>query len=152
MTKTDLINDIAFEMSNILTPEQIDKVKIVFLVKMQDFELAEIKQLPMIEEHDNEWLMKRYWIDGAAVGLKESTMRGYLGRIKEFFDFTGKNYKYITEQDITDTVIILARIINLRYIGISARLSAGLSEKSISLIILQTEWTRLSKSRHRKSG
>ena len=37
MTKTDLINDIAFEMSNILTLEQIDKVKIVFLVKMQDF-------------------------------------------------------------------------------------------------------------------
>ena len=108
MTKTDLINDIAFEMSNILTPEQIDKVKIVFLVKMQDFELAEIKQLPMIEEHDNEWLMKRYWIDGAAVGLKESTMRGYLGRIKEFFDFTGKNYKYITAQDITDFLAIKA--------------------------------------------
>ena len=49
MTKTDLINDIAFEMSNILTPEQIDKVKIVFLVKMQDFDLTETKQLPMEE-------------------------------------------------------------------------------------------------------
>lgn len=108
MTKTDLINDIAFEMSNILTPEQIDKVKIVFLVKMQDFDLTETKQLPMVEEHDNEWLMKRYWIDAAAVGLKESTMRGYLGRIKEFFDFTGKNYKYITAQDITDFLAIKA--------------------------------------------
>lgn len=108
MTKTDLINDIAFEMTGILTDEQIDKIKIVFLVKMQDFELTEIKQLPMIEEHDNEWLMKRYWIDGAAIGLKESTMRGYLGRIKEFFNFTGKNYKYITSQDITDFLAIKA--------------------------------------------
>lgn len=108
MTKTDLINDIAFEMSNILTPEQIDKVKIIFLVKMQDLELTENKQLPMVEEHDNEWLMKRYWIDSVAAGLSESTIRGYIGRIKEFFGYVGKNYKYVTAQDITDFLAIKA--------------------------------------------
>ena len=108
MTKTDLINDIAFEMSNILTPEQIDKVKIIFLVKMQDFDLAETKQLPMVEEHDNEWLMKRYCIDSVAAGLSESTIKSYIGRIKEFFDYAGKNYKYVTAQDITDFLAIKA--------------------------------------------
>jgi integrase len=108
MTKTDLINDIAFEMSDILTPEQIDKVKIVFLVKMQDYDISENRQLPMVEEHDNEWLMKRYWIDSVAAGLSESTIRGYIGRIKEFFDYAGKNYKYVTAQDITDFLAIKA--------------------------------------------
>lgn len=108
MTKTDLINDIAFEMNDILTPEQIDKVKIVFLVKMQDYDISATKQLPMVEEHDNEWLMKRYWIDSVAAGLSESTIRGYIGRIKEFFDYAGKNYKYVTAQDITDFLAIKA--------------------------------------------
>ena len=108
MTKTDLINDIAFEMNDILTPEQIDKVKIVFLVKMQDYDISATKQLPMVEEHDNEWLMKRYWIDSVAAGLSESTIRGYIGRIKEFFDYAWKNYKYVTAQDITDFLAIKA--------------------------------------------
>lgn len=108
MTKTDLINDIAFEMSDILTPEQIDKVKIVFLVKMQDYDISEAKQLPMVEEHDNEWLMKRYCIDSVAAGLSESTIKSYIGRIKEFFDYAGKNYKYVTAQDITDFLAIKA--------------------------------------------
>ena len=108
MTKTDLINDIAFEMSDILTPEQIDKVKIVFLVKMQDYDISATKQLPMVEEHDNEWLMKRYWIDSVAAGLSESTIRGYIGRIKEFFDYAGTDYQYVTAQDITDFLAIKA--------------------------------------------
>lgn len=108
MTKTDLINDIAFEMTGTLTDEQIDRIKIVFLVKMQDFELTEIKQLPMVEEHDNEWLMKRYCIDSVAAGLSESTIKSYIGRIKEFFDYAGKNYKYVTAQDITDFLAIKA--------------------------------------------
>jgi integrase/recombinase XerD len=62
----------------------------------------------MVEEHDNEWLMKRYWIDSVAAGLSESTIRGYIGRIKEFFDYAGKNYKYVTAQDITDFLAIKA--------------------------------------------
>ena len=106
MTKTDLINDIAFEMSNILTPEQIDKVKIVFLVKMQDYEISEIKQLPMVEEHDNEWLMQRYCVDGVAAGRHKSTLRSYIGIIRKFFDHVGKNYKYVTAQDITDYLAV----------------------------------------------
>ena len=106
MTKTDVINDIAFEMSNILTPEQIDKVKIVFLVKMQDYEISEIKQLPMVEEHDNEWLMQRYCVDGVAAGRHKSTLRSYIGIIRKFFDHVGKNYKYVTAQDITDYLAI----------------------------------------------
>lgn len=75
---------------------------------MQDLELTENKQLPMVEEHDNEWLMKRYWIDSVAAGLSESTIRGYIGRIKEFFGYVGKNYKYVTAQDITDFLAIKA--------------------------------------------
>ena len=60
MTKNDLINEVAYELNDFLSKEQIDRMKITLYVKMQDFELAEIKQLPMTMEHDNEWLMQRY--------------------------------------------------------------------------------------------
>ena len=63
MTKNDLINDVAYELRDSMTREQIDRMKITLYVKLQDFELAEIKQLPMTMEHDNEWLMQRYCVD-----------------------------------------------------------------------------------------
>ena len=42
MTKNDLINDVAYELRDSMTREQIDRMKITLYVKMQDFELAEI--------------------------------------------------------------------------------------------------------------
>lgn len=51
MTKNDLINEVAYELNDFLSKEQIDRMKITLYVKMQDFELAEIKQLPMTMEH-----------------------------------------------------------------------------------------------------
>ena len=47
MTKNDLINEVAYELNDFLSKEQIDRMKITLYVKLQDFELAEIKQLPM---------------------------------------------------------------------------------------------------------
>ena len=95
MTKNDLINDVAYELRDSMTREQIDRMKITLYVKMQDFELAEIKQLPMTMEHDNEWLMQRYCVDGVAAGLHAGTIRSYIGIIKKFFEFVNKNYKYV---------------------------------------------------------
>lgn len=106
MTKNDLINEVAYELNDYLSKEQIDRMKITLYVKMQDFELAEIKQLPMTMEHDNEWLMQRYCVDSVAAGLHAGTIRSYIGIIKKFFDFVNKNYKYVTAQDITDYLAI----------------------------------------------
>ena len=106
MTKNDLINDVAYELRNTMTREQIDRMKITMYVKLQDFELAEIKQLPMTIEHDNEWLMQRYCVDMVAAGLHAGTIKSYIGVIKTFFDFVGKNYACITAQDITDYLAI----------------------------------------------
>ena len=106
MTKNDLINDVAYELRDSMTREQIDRMKITLYVKLQDFELAEIKQLPMTMEHDNEWLMQRYCVDSVAAGLHAGTIRSYIGIIKKFFDFVNKNYKYVTAQDITDYLAI----------------------------------------------
>lgn len=102
MTKTDIINDICFELAQELNKVQLDRLKITLLVKMQDYDVVEVKQLPATYEHDNEWLMKRFWIDSIAAGNKESTIRGYLGALRSFFRETGKNYQYVTAQDITD--------------------------------------------------
>ena len=106
MTKNDLINEIAYELNDFLSKEQIDRMKITLYVKMQDFELAEIKQLPMTMEHDNEWLMQRYCVDSVAAGLHAGTIRSYIGIVRKFFDHVGKNYKYVTAQDITDYLAI----------------------------------------------
>jgi integrase/recombinase XerD len=106
MTKNDLINDVAYELRDSMTKEQIDRMKITLYVKLQDFELAEIKQLPMTIDHDNEWLMQRYCVDSVAAGLHTGTIRSYIGIIRKFFDHVGKNYKYVTAQDITDYLAI----------------------------------------------
>ena len=62
MTKNDLINDVAYELRDSMTREQIDRMKITLYVKMQDFELAEIKQLPMTMEQTvaPRWILISY--------------------------------------------------------------------------------------------
>ena len=106
MTKNDLINDVAYELRDTMTREQIDRMKITMYVKLQDFELVESKQLPVVVEHDNEWIMQRYCVDGVAAGLHKGTIRSYIGIISKFLDYTGKNYKSITAQDITDYLAV----------------------------------------------
>lgn len=106
MTKNELINEVAYELSTTMTKEQLDRMKITLFVKLQDFELTEIKQLPMVEEHDNEWLLERYCVDSVASGLHKSTIRSYVNAVRAFFQFANKNYKYITAQDITDYLAI----------------------------------------------
>ena len=106
MTKTDIINEIVWEMSTELTKEQQDRLKITLLVKLHDYELSEISMLPAVEVYDNEWLLKRYVIDSMAADRKESTVKAYVGAIKELFRETGKHYSQITSQDITDFLAI----------------------------------------------
>lgn len=106
MTKNDIINEVVWEMSTELTKEQQDRLKITLLVKMHDYELSEVSMLPAVEVHDNEWLLKRYVIDSMAADRKESTVKAYVGAIKELFRETGKHYSQITGQDITDFLAI----------------------------------------------
>lgn len=106
MTKNDIINEVVWEMSTELTKEQQDRLKITLLVKLHDYELSEISMLPAVEVYDNEWLLKRYVIDSMAADRKESTVKAYVGSIKELFRETGKHYSQITSQDITDFLAI----------------------------------------------
>lgn len=106
MTKTDIINEVVYEMSNELTREQQDRLKITFLVKMHDFDITEMRLLPAMDVHDNEWILKRYVIDSLAADRKESTVKAYVGAVNELFRETGKHYSQITGQDITDFLAI----------------------------------------------
>ena len=106
MTKTDIINEVVYEMSTELTREQQDRLKITLLVKMHDYELTEMTLLPAVEGHDDEWLLKRYVIDSLAADRKESTVKAYVGAVRELLRATGKHYSQITSQDITDFLAI----------------------------------------------
>ena len=102
MTKTEIINEIIYDMSPELTTEQLDRLKITMLVKMQDFEITEMTTLPCVAVYDNDWLLKRFLIDSIASGLKESTIKQYVDAIRRLLSATGKNYRQLTGQDITD--------------------------------------------------
>lgn len=106
MTKTDMINAVVFEMSTDLTREQQERLKITLLVKMHDYDLTEVTMLPAVEVHDNEWLLKRFVIDSLAADRKESTVKAYIGAVRELLRETGKHYTQITSQDITDFLAI----------------------------------------------
>lgn len=106
MTKTDIINEVVYEMSTELTREQQDRLKITLLVKMHDYELTEMTMLPAVDVHDNEWLLKRYVIDSLAADRKESTVKAYIGAVRELLRETGKHYSQLTSQDITDFLAI----------------------------------------------
>ena len=106
MTKTDIINEVVYEMSTELTREQQDRLKITLLVKMHDYELTTIAMLPAVDVHDNEWLLKRYVIYSLAADRKESTVKAYIGAVRELLRETGKHYSQLTSQDITDFLAI----------------------------------------------
>ena len=106
MQKMDIINEVVWEMSDVLTKEQQDRLKITFLVKMHDFDITEMRLLPAMDVHDNEWILKRYVIDSLAADRKESTVKAYVGAVKELFRETGKHYSQMTSQDITDFLAI----------------------------------------------
>ena len=106
MTKNEIIDEVIYEMRNELTKEQQDRLKITFLVKMNGYEVSEMKLFPSIDVHDNDWLIKRYIVDSLAADRKESTVKAYVGAVKELLRHTGKHYSKLTGQDITDFLAI----------------------------------------------
>jgi hypothetical protein len=85
MTKSELINDIAYEMSGYLTSDGIDRLKTVITFKLVNINLTATETLPSTEIFDNEYIMKRYIIDLTAIGRKQSTIKLYITIIKKFF-------------------------------------------------------------------
>ncbi|MFQ9569048.1 MAG: hypothetical protein ACLR03_10500 [Roseburia inulinivorans] len=104
MTKSELINDVVWEMTGYLTPEGIDHMKTVLTVKLVNVNLVAAETLPSTEVYDNEYIMKRYIIDLTASGRKQSTIKLYITLIKKFFDETGLNYHTCTGQDVMDYI------------------------------------------------
>lgn len=102
MTKNDVINDVVYAMSGELSKEQLDRLKITMLVKMQDCEVTEMRMLPVVSQHDNDWILKRFMIDSLSAGKKESSIKQYASAVRKLFADTGKHYTQITGQDITD--------------------------------------------------
>ena len=106
MDKNMLINDVIYEMSPSLTKEQVDRLKITLLVKMQDCEVSEIQYLPTVWTYDNDWITNRFRIDSIAKGIAESTINQYIIAVKNLLRETGKHYREITGQDVTDYLAI----------------------------------------------
>ena len=82
LTKAELINDIAYEMSGYLTSEGIDRLKTVITFKLVNINLTATETLPSTDVYDNEYIMKRYIIDLTATGRKQSTINFILLSLK----------------------------------------------------------------------
>lgn len=93
-------------MSPNLTKEQIDRLKITMLVKMQDCEVSEVQYLPTVWTYDNDWIIKRFRIDSIAKGIAESTLCQYVIAVRNLFKETGKHYREINGQDVTDYLAV----------------------------------------------
>ncbi len=106
MDKNMLINDIVYEMSPNLTKEQIDRLKITMLVKMQNCEVSEMQCLPAVSTYDNDWIIQRFRIDSIAKGIGGSTITQYVIAVRRLFRETGKHYSQITGQDVTDYLAV----------------------------------------------
>lgn len=106
MDKNMLINDVVYEMAPNLTREQLDRLKITLLVKMQDCEVRELQYLPAVWTYDNDWIINRFKIDSIAKGMAESTLKQYVIAVRNLFSVTGKHYQEITGQDVTDYLAV----------------------------------------------
>ena len=106
MNKDELINEVVYEMSPNLTKEQTDRLKITLLVKMQNCEVNDLQYLPTVWTYDNDWIIKRFQIDSIAKGIAESTVTQYIIAVSGLFRETGKHYRDITGQDITDYLAV----------------------------------------------
>ncbi|MCI9142372.1 MAG: tyrosine-type recombinase/integrase [Lachnospiraceae bacterium] len=106
MNKDELINEVVYEMSPNLTREQIDRLKITMLVKMQNCEVSEMQYLPAVWTHDNEWIINRFRIDSIAKGMAKSTLNQYVIAVRKLLRDTGKHYREITGQDVTDYLAV----------------------------------------------
>lgn len=106
MTKNDIINEVISSLVFTLDKDHLELVKSTFIVKMQGYEIHELCTLPSTEVRDNDFIFKRFSVDMLAKGLKTSTIQNYMNLIKPFFDATGRNYRDITSQDITDYLAI----------------------------------------------
>ena len=104
MTKNEVINDIISSLIMTLNKEQLEIVKSTFIVKMQGYDIHEVCTLPSTELVDNDYILKRFTIDNLAKGLKASTIKTYINHIEPFLSFTGRNYREIDAQTITDYI------------------------------------------------
>jgi len=104
MNKQDVINDITVSLTTVLGLENLDVVKAILAVKLNDYDLVEKKQLPSTEVIDNTEVLQRFAIDMTAKGLKMSTIQSYLSVIKKFFAETNKTYAEVTGEIITNYI------------------------------------------------
>lgn len=106
MNKNEMINEIMSSMVFVLNKEQMEFLKMTYIVKMQGYEIHELCTLPSTEVKDNEYIFKRFTVDMLAKGLTESSIKCYMHLIRPFFDMVGKNYREVTSQDVIDYLAI----------------------------------------------
>lgn len=106
MTKSDVINEILMEMGEDMDRNTLDKLKVVLIVKLHDYELVAAETRPSTEVRDNDWILKRFLIDMTAANLEKSTIKQYVCTTRKFFDDTGLSYSNTTGQDITDYLAV----------------------------------------------
>lgn len=102
LTKNDVINEVVTGLVCTLDKDQLELVKATFVIKMQGYEIHQVNTLPAVEVINNDFILQRFAVDMVAKGLKESTIKAYMDIIKPFFLYTGKDYREVTAQDITD--------------------------------------------------
>lgn len=105
-SKSDLINDVVYDMQDILDESGIDKLRLVLMYRLKGYSIVENETLPSTEVKDNQWILERYTIDLAAMGRSQKTIKQYIYIIKKFFDDTNLSYTAMTGQDVMDYLAI----------------------------------------------
>lgn len=103
MKKEHFINSVVADMSVRLERNQLEYLKAILNLNLQDIELEENKQLPSLETHNNQWILERWVIDMVAANKAQGTIKQYVRTTNNFFEFLGnKNFNDIIGEDITN--------------------------------------------------
>lgn len=105
MKKMDMINTICADMIE-LKQEEKDRLKTVLIVRLNDYELAPVIQLPSCEVCNNETILERYAIDKLAAGRHKTTIMQYISAVKKFLDITGLNVVDVKADDIIHYIAV----------------------------------------------
>lgn len=104
--KDMFINDVLAEMSQLIDNKVFDRLKMVLIVKLHNFEVVKMETAVSTQMDDNNFILQRFVIDMTAKGLAKSSIQQYVRTTNTFLQDINKNFKQVTAQDITDYITL----------------------------------------------
>lgn len=105
-SKSDMINEVIFEMGDDLTSDQRMRLKNIMLIKFSGFVPVASETLPSTELHNNDYILKRYMIDNITAGNEKSTVEQYLLAIRNFFATMRTTWDTATSEQVNEYLVL----------------------------------------------